>query len=208
MENVFNKESIEKTSINIYIKYHYLDIDELANLLFKFDLFYKRVLAQSFPVYYSEKYQVAFRNFFEIEQINTGNSIRIKLKEGWKPEFKIKDSELRIEIPKLLGIPAIILYALFISGQKILDIQNTRLDNELKKLEIDIKKIELYEKISKQIESRDLLPKKIDDSDFLGRFEKFELSQEADDITGHLKYKEAFHYVEINGIPIKDENKK
>ena len=142
---------VENLPIEIYLKYYHLEPNDLIELLKSLDNMYTNILMKGYPVYYSEKYERAFRNIFQIEQINTGNSINIKLKEGWKPEFRISKDDLDIKIPKLFGIPAIILYTILLSSQKILDIENKHLDNQLKEMELKLRKLELYEKIQRNI---------------------------------------------------------
>jgi hypothetical protein len=151
-DNEFEKIATDELPLCIYLKYDYLEPTDLIYLLSSLDSMYNHILSKGYPVFYSEKYQRAFRNFFQIDEINTGNSINIKLKEGWKPEFKIYRNDIVIQIPKLFGIPAIMLYALLLSGQKILDIQNQYLDNQIKQLELKVKKLELYERIQSDIE--------------------------------------------------------
>lgn len=87
---LFDIDKIENTEIEIYFKYRHLDTGEIAKFFDRLDRLYKSILENSYPVYFSEKYNAPFRNFLEIESINTGQSIRIRFKEGWKPEFKFK----------------------------------------------------------------------------------------------------------------------
>jgi hypothetical protein len=145
--NTFDFEKVENTEIEIYFKYRFLDTGELAELLEELDTLYKLILDYSYPVFYFEKYDAPFRNFLEIESINTGNSITLKFKEGWKPELNYQNQEIEILIPRKLGVPAILLYFLLQGVQRTVEFRNDILDGQLKEIEFKIKKIELYQKI-------------------------------------------------------------
>jgi len=147
---LFNQEKPENTDLEIYSRYYQLDTEHLIELMSKLDRMYKRLLDYSYPVYFSEKYEMPFRNFLEIESFNTGESVKIKFKEGWKPEFRIKKKDLEIRIPLKLGIPLIILYLILQSAQKITSLYNETLEMQIKELDIKVKQLELQEKISEK----------------------------------------------------------
>lgn len=189
---LFNIDKIENTEIEIYFKYRHLDTGEIAELFERLDRLYKSLLDNSYPVYYSEKYDAPFRNFLEIESINTGQSIRIRFKEGWKPEFKFRKQELEIRIPKKLGIPAILLYLLLTGVQKTSDIYNDYLDGQLKELEIKLKQMELYEKIEERERYR-------------RPFNARPYQRQADETIQILINNQNINYIEINGTTIKNE---
>jgi len=192
---LFNRDDIERTKIEFYIKYHYLDTEDIELLLGRLNKLYKDILDYSYPIYYSEKYQAAFRNFLELDQINTGESIRFRFKEGWKPEFKIKKKELQIEIPKKLGIPALILYLLLTGAQKALDIRSTQLNNELKQLDIQLKQTELHERIEQK------------EASFQKRspYRYRSLNRSANEIIEFIMINNNFYHISINDTIIKDQ---
>ena len=189
---LLNIDKIENTEIEIYFKYRHLDTGEIAELFERLDRLYKRLLDNSYPVYYSERYDAPFRNFLEIESINTGQSIRIRFKEGWKPEFKFRNHELEIIFPKKLGIPAILLYLLLTGVQKTSDIYNDYLDRQLKELEIKLKQMELYEKIEEREGYR---------RPFIAR----PYQRQANETIQILINNQNINYIEINGTTIKNE---
>jgi hypothetical protein len=189
---LFNTDKIENTEIDIYFKYDYLDTNELTELLGRLDRLYKSLLDNSYPVYFSEKYGQPFRNFLEIESINTGQSIRIRFKEGWKPEFRVRKKELEINIPVKLGIPAIVLYFLLTGAQKMTSMRNDYLDGQLKELEIKLKQMELYEKME-------------DRERFRRSFPNRPYQRQADEMINFIINNQNINYIEINGTVIKDE---
>lgn len=189
---IFNNDKIENTEIDIYFKYDYLDTSELNELLNKLDRHYNSLLDYSYPVYFSEKYSKPFRNFLEIESINTGQSIRIIFKEGWKPEFRVRKKELEISIPVKLGIPAILLYFLLLGAQKVTNMRNDYLDGQLKEIELKIKQMELYEKI----EERERVNRIISTRSY---------HRKAEETINFLINNQFINYIEINGVVIKDE---
>jgi hypothetical protein len=189
---LFDIDKIENTEIEIYFKYRHLDTGEIAKFFDRLDGLYKSLLENSYPVYYSEKYNAPFRNFLEIESINTGQSIRIRFKEGWKPEFKFRKNELEIKIPKKLGVPSILIYLLLTGVQKTSDIYNDYLDVQLKELEIKLKQMELYEKIEEREKFRRPLNSKL-------------YQKQADEIIQILIKNQNINYIEINGTTIKNK---
>lgn len=189
---LFNIDKIENTEIEIYFKYRHLDTGEIAELFERLNRFYKNLLESSYPVYYSEKYNAPFRNFLKIESINTGQSIRIIFKEGWKPEFKLRNQDLEIIIPKKLGIPVFLIYFLLAGTQKSIGIYNDKLDGQLKELEIKLKQMELYEKIIEREQFRR--------PNYTKSYQR-----QAEDTMQLLIKNHNINYIEINGITIKDE---
>ena len=189
---LFNIDKIENTEIDIYFKYDYLDTSELTELLSRLDRLYQSLLDNSYPVYFSEKYEQPFRNFLEIESINTGQSIRIRFKEGWKPEFRVRKKELEISIPIKLGIPALVLYFLLTGAQKMTSMRNDYLDGQLKELEIKIKQTELYEKMEDRERYRRPFPIRA-------------YQRQADETINFIINNQNINYIEINGTVIKDE---
>jgi uroporphyrinogen-III synthase len=95
------------------------------------------------------------RNFMEVSSIHTGDSIRLSLKEGWRPEFSTDESGMEIKLPKKIAVPALVLYFLLNSIRYSIELSNEILDNQIKRLDVEIKKIELYQKLaqSKSIKS-------------------------------------------------------
>lgn len=188
----FDIDKIENIEIDIYFKYDYLDTSELTELFSRIDRLYKSLLDNSHPVYFSEKYGQPFRNFLEIESINTGQSIRIRFKEGWKPEFSVRKKELEISIPLKLGIPALLLYFLLTGAQKMTNMRNDYLDGQLKEFEIKIKQIELYEKMEQRERYRRPFPNRV-------------YQRQADETINFVINNQNINYIEINGTVIKDE---
>lgn len=134
--------------LEVYFKYEILDSSELIDILSNFDKLYKKVLSISAPVYIHD--DRAFRNFMEITSINTGESINFKLKEGWRPEFKVESGDLNVYCPKNLGIPALLFLLIITAIQNSIGLYNTYQDMELKQIERQIKEIELYKKLEEQ----------------------------------------------------------
>ena len=127
--------------IEFYFRYEYLDTSDLTVLFGKLDKLFKVLVKHS---YLDRKikhtiYPLEISGYFlEIESINTGNSINIKFKEGWKPSIKVSKSKLNINVPVNLGIPAIVLYLLLLGAQKIITLKNDLLDGQLKEMELKI----------------------------------------------------------------------
>ena len=146
-ENLFDQE------LDIYFKYKYLDAFELAETVSNLNKLYSKVLNISTPVYTFNDHPI--RNFMEVSSIHTGDSIRFSFKEGWRPEFSTNEKEIEIRLPKKIAVTGLVLYFLLNAFRYTIDTNNSVLDNQLKKLDIEIKKIELYQKLqtSKSITS-------------------------------------------------------
>jgi hypothetical protein len=182
-----SKFETKKNEMELYFKYYHLDTSDLAKLLWKIDKFYKQILSDTSLPTKVEYEDIEFMNFLEIDSINTGQSIKIKFKEGWKPQFNIIDKDLEIEIPIKLGIPAIIVYFLFVCVEKSMNIYNTQLDIMLKKQELVIKNTELYEEIFNKGDRR---------------YRQYvDLAQDTVDF---LLDNEDINYLQINGLNVKD----
>ena len=57
-----------------------------------------------------------------VEQIHTGDSIRLKFKEGWIPRASTEDGEFLLELPKPLGLTVLMASLLLSGAEKVLNI--------------------------------------------------------------------------------------
>src|SRR5690606_15717877 len=148
---LLNTDRPEYTELDIYLKFDQLDNGDVVELLGGLDRLYNDIIGQPFNYYYRRpffpEFFYSFKNILEVQSIETGQSIRFRFKEGWKPNIRIKKKELQIDVPRKLGIPLVVVYLLLTSVQKMAELRNEMLDNELKQLEIQMKKIEIYREI-------------------------------------------------------------
>ncbi|QOI98540.1 MAG: hypothetical protein HRU69_14065 [Flammeovirgaceae bacterium] len=197
---LLNTDRPEYTELDIYLKFDQLDNGDVVELLSGLDRLYNDIIGRPFNYYYQRRpffdYFYPFKNILEVQSINTGQSIRFRFKEGWKPNIRIKKGELKIDVPRKLGIPILVLYFLLAGVQKVAELRNDILDNELKQLEIQMKKMEIYREIEDQRNSDDK------DEDFV------RLQRQADKTIEFLYYNNSINHVEINGLTIKSEEKK
>lgn len=197
---LLNLDKLEYTELDIYLKFDQLDNSDVVELLTGLDRLYSDIIGQPFNYYYRRpffpEFFYPFKNILEVKSIETGNSIRFRFKEGWKPHIRIKKKDLEIEVPKKLGIPIIVVYLLLTGVQRVAEIRNEVLDNELKQLEIQMKKMEIYRELE------DLRNSNNRNEDFI------RLQRQADRTIEFLYYNNSINHVEINGLTIKnDENK-
>jgi len=129
-------------TLQAYISFDRLNAKDLAHFL-------NRVAYISDKL--SEDYLARFGNkldgndfpILEVASIQTGNSIKISLIEGWKPRISSdRENDIVIGIPKKLGIPLVIGWLLISGASQYLDLKNKHLDNKLKEIEIQIKQSE------------------------------------------------------------------
>jgi hypothetical protein len=193
---LINNDRPEYTELDIYLRFDQLENGDVVELLSGLERLYNDIIRLPL-IYFGHKIPArifhSFKNFLEVQSIETGQSIRFRFKEGWKPSIRIKKEELQIDVPKNLGVPIVIIYILLTSAQKIVELRNTILDNELKKLEIKMKELEIYKRIK-------------DQSDLVNKAENFvRLQRQADKIIEFLYYSNSINHVEINGLTIKGE---
>lgn len=142
----FNEES----SLDIYIKYKKLTLSEITGFLHNLDLVHQSLMSVTSPIYYVPEIEQAYKNTLLVDRAYTGNSINFSFKEGWLPEFNLEGHDLDIQIPKNLGIPALVGIALLTSANQILDVNNKYLDSQIKEIELKSKEIEYNEKLQQQ----------------------------------------------------------
>lgn len=194
---------MEDFEIELYFKYRKLSTADMALLFKKLDVLFISLVKRS---YMTEKtaylfYEENSPHFLELSNINTGNSINIKFKEGWKPSLDIKKAELNVHVPVNLGIPVIIVYLMLGAAQKLMSIRNEYLDGELKNYELTVKEMKYNRK---------------------GRLEPFETDyksntpsklyhrthqKQAQSVIEFLLNNPDIYHLEINDMVIKDESK-
>ncbi|MDR1201636.1 MAG: hypothetical protein LBL58_08420 [Tannerellaceae bacterium] len=89
--------------------------------------------------------------FLEILSIHTGNSIKFSLTEGWIPTISSdKENDIIVNIPQKLGIPIVLGYLLISGANQYQEFRNKQLDNQIKEIELQLKKTELIKAITEE----------------------------------------------------------
>ena len=194
MTNLENME-IKNENLDIYIAFDRLKATDLAFCLEKFSLIAEKIAEDLFIR--SGKYaEEGDFPILEIDSMHTGDSIKFSLVEGWKPTItNDKDGGLIIGMPKKMGIPLIVGFLLLKSAAMCQEVQNKYLDNEQKRIEIQLKQIELDEKIAKKKEL--LNPEKIS-------FRVLDLQSLVAETTKKIIMNNDFKVFKINGVDIKN----
>ena len=121
----------------------------------------------------------------EIEEVHTGQSIKFTFGEGWVPSVTSnEENDIVIDVPKKVGIPLLVGYILLSGAQKCLNVHKTHLDNELKKMEIQLKQTELRKTIMESDRSMSQL-----------------VNQSCDFITV-IQRNEVYQIFKINGVSV------
>jgi hypothetical protein len=141
----------DRYSLEIYIKYEKLDnktwvyilkqIETVKNQLitqFKLDQVLTRIASS----------EIILVPSLDINFIHTGRSVIIRFNEGWRPKVKIKKGDIIIDVPGKVAIAGLILYSFYTGYDKYLDTENKRLD-------LQIKKNELREKLKNSLTNPD-----------------------------------------------------
>jgi hypothetical protein len=97
-------------SLDIYIQYEYLASNDLSRLLNDLN----HLLIEAYRAYPNSSR--SYEPFLEVGTIRTGNSVRLKLVEGWQPNLSTDSKgEIEVSIPKKLGLP-VLLAVLLVHG--------------------------------------------------------------------------------------------
>src|SRR5689334_10211536 len=97
-------------SLDVYIQYEYLSSYDLSRLLNDLN----QLLIEAYKAYPNPIR--GYEPFLEVETVRTGNSVRLKLVEGWQPSLSTNsEGEIEVSIPKKLGLP-VLLAALLVHG--------------------------------------------------------------------------------------------
>lgn len=151
-------ETTTNDTLEIYIDYDRLKATDLANCLINLSEVANKIAKDYFARF--SGYEGEDLPTLDINSIDTGNSIKFTLKEGWKPKIKTSpEGDIIVEVPKNLGLPIVIGYLLISIANGYQEFRNKQLDNQLKELEIKLKRTELAKAISINSEERQDIPK-------------------------------------------------
>jgi len=133
--------------LEIYIDYERLKAKDVAKLLSNLSFISTKIAEDYFSRF--NDYQGEELPTLDIEAVNTGDSIKFKLIEGWKVNITSnEEADIVVGIPKKLGLPIVIGYLLVAMANGYQDFRNTQLDNRLKEIEIQLKESELAKALS------------------------------------------------------------
>jgi hypothetical protein len=122
--------------LTIYLRYTHLDILVLANIVQWISKIHQTIVGTCNNTFMlSDLYKDGVRNILQFSSINTGTSMTLKIKEGWAPAFQPERDDFLVELPKSLGIPAIIAYLLVSAIDKMITDGNAFLEEKKRDLE-------------------------------------------------------------------------
>jgi hypothetical protein len=151
-------EPTTNDTLEIYIDYDRLKATDLANCLINLSEVANKIAKDYFARFGG--YEGEDLPTLDINSMDTGNSIKFTLKEGWKPKIKSDaNGDIVVEVPKNLGLPIVIGYLLISIANGYQEFRNKQLDNQLKELEIKLKQTELAKAISVNPDQRQDIPK-------------------------------------------------
>lgn len=80
----------------------------------------------------------------EVASVHTGESIRFRFLERWTPSVSMsREGDIVVDVPKKIGIPLLVAYLLLTAAEKTEGLYNTHLDNQIKAVELQLKRTEL-----------------------------------------------------------------
>jgi hypothetical protein len=124
------------TVLPIHIEYDFLRLKKLVDFARIIDDMHGIIVAPFNNTFLLPEFsETPLNNILEISHMSTGNSIIMKLKEGWLPTFQIKKTDSVLKIPTLLGIPAILGYVLISAIENSAPARNQDVEKRRKVLE-------------------------------------------------------------------------
>lgn len=128
---------------------------------------------------------VAFVPELEVESVHTGESITFKFSERWVPSVSMSRSgEIVIDVPRKIGIPLLVGYLFLTAAEKVEGLYNTHLDNQVKAIELQLKRTELQKTVMESSATR------------------AKLQEEASRVLNVVIQNNDFHVVQVNGATI------
>jgi hypothetical protein len=123
--NETNKDGTPDSFLSVYIRYTHLDVSVFADILKGIYKIHQTIVgALNNTFMFSDVYKDGVRNVLHIDSVATGNSLTLKIREGWAPAFQPASDDFLVEIPTVLGIPAI-MASLLISTLEKTVLQNS-----------------------------------------------------------------------------------
>jgi len=139
-------EEREFDNLEIYISYERLKAKDLALYLQNLSFVAEKVTKDYMLRFGENQFAPSDFPYLEVETIHTGNSIKFTLVEGWKPTISAvtnEDIDIVIGVPKKLGIPLGVALSLISVAYKYQDFKGQYLDNKIKEIELQLKRMEL-----------------------------------------------------------------
>jgi hypothetical protein len=125
--------------MTIYIRFTHLDISVLAEFLGRLHAMHQTVVGVCGNTFaFPEHFKDEVRSILHIESVSSGNSMTLRIREGWAPRFQPETDDFLVDIPKALGVPAIIAYLLVSTIDKAVVSNSNFLDGTKKALEQEI----------------------------------------------------------------------
>jgi hypothetical protein len=129
--------------LEIYISYDRLNASDLGKYLTGLSFVANKIAEDYFIRFNDPEYEGKKPPTLEIESVNTGNSIIMKLKEGWKPSTKIEDGDFVIYVPKMLGVPLLVAASLVTAAIAYQEWEKNAIEINIDKIELQLKQHEL-----------------------------------------------------------------
>ncbi|WP_313515984.1 hypothetical protein [Sphingobacterium sp.] len=129
--------------LEIYISYELLNARDLGQYLINLSFMAEKIAEDYLMRFNDPNYEGKQPPILEVNSVHTGNSITIKLREGWKPSTKIEDGEIIIYVPKMLGIPLMVAASLATVAVTYQELRKNYLEIEIAKIELLLKQREL-----------------------------------------------------------------
>jgi hypothetical protein len=129
--------------LEIYISYDRLNASDLGHYLISLSFIANKIADDYFIRFNNPEYEGKEPPTLEIESMYTGNSIKMKLKEGWKPSTKVEDGDFVIYVPKMLGVPLLVAASLVTAAIAYQEWEKNSIEIDIDKIELQLKQHEL-----------------------------------------------------------------
>lgn len=149
-ENISGDNALE-----IYISYNRLNAGELGQYLINLS-FIANKISEDYLIRFSDpEYEDQEPPVLDVDSLHTGNSITIKLKEGWKPSTRLEDGEFILYIPKMLGVPLMVAASLVTAAITYQEITKNAIEIDIAKIELQLKQRELNKVLAEERQKAD-----------------------------------------------------
>jgi hypothetical protein len=141
--------------LEIYISYERLNARDLGQYLTGLSFIANKIADDYFIRFNNPEYEGKELPTLEIESVDTGNSIKMKLKEGWKPSTKVEDGDFVIYVPKMLGVPLLVAASLVTAAIAYQEWEKNAIEINIDKIELQLKQHELNKVLGSDVDKHE-----------------------------------------------------
>ena len=139
----------DSSPLIIYINYHKfgLSLETWLDFQVSIQAMFDITLEEEGQQKFDKNTYTPLKPVLIVERVETGRSITLTLKDGWKPSIIQKDGKVEIGLPKPIGKAGLIGYFLLQAASSILDLDKNILESTKLRIEIENMRTETRKKL-------------------------------------------------------------